>query len=99
LVRAGRLIEADREYRTALALHPELWDAQFGLADVALRSQKPEEAITELEELLKNNPDYVAGYQALAQLHSQYRKDAEKASYYLRRFKELTQQASPEISP
>ena len=90
LVRAGQLDDAEREYRTALTLQPDLWDARFSQADVAVRRQRPDEAITRLEELVADNPEYVAGYQALAQLYSRFHNDAEKATYYLLRFNEAT---------
>jgi hypothetical protein len=90
LMLVGKLEDADREFGLALALQPDLWDARFGQADVAARAQKPGEAIAKLEALIQDNPEYIAGYQALTQLYYRTRKDTAKAAYYLRRFKELT---------
>lgn len=90
LMMVGKLDDAEREFGLALTLQPDLWDARFGIADVTARRQKPEEAILKLEELVRENPSYTAGYQALAQLYYRTRIDTAKAAYYLRRFNELT---------
>jgi hypothetical protein len=89
LMLVGKLDDAEREFGVALTLQPDLWDARFGIADVIARRQKPEEAIMKLEELVRENPSYRAGYQVLAQLYYRTRIDTAKAAYYLRRFNEL----------
>ena len=90
LMLVGKLDDADREFGVALMLQGDLWDARFGRADVAARRQKPQEAIAMLQELIRDNPAYSAGYQALAQLYYRTRIDTAKAAYYLRRFNELS---------
>jgi hypothetical protein len=95
LILVGRLDDAEREFGIALDLQPDLWDARFGQADVAARRQKPEQAIVKLEELVRDNPEYVSGYQALAQLYYRTRIDTAKAAFYLRRFNEATKKTGP----
>ena len=90
LMLVGKLDDADREFRAALVLQGDLWDARFGQADVAARGQKPREAIARLEELVRDNPTYSPGYQALAQLYYRTRIDTAKAAAYLRIFQDLT---------
>lgn len=97
LILVGRLDDADREFTIALRLQPDLWDARFGRADVAARRPNPREAITMLEQLVRDNPEYSAGFQALAQLYYRSRIDTAKAAAYLRRFNELTRGEKPEL--
>ena len=96
LLLVGRLDDADREFVVALRLQPDQWDARFGRADVAARRSNPREAIAMLEQLIQDNPDYSAGFQALAQLYYRSRIDTAKAAVYLRRFNELTRGDRPE---
>ena len=96
LILVGRLDDADREFALALTLQPDLWDARFGQADVAARRPNAQKAITLLEELVKDNPEYSAGFQALAQLYYRAGIDSAKAAAYRRRFNELTRGQRPE---
>ncbi len=97
LMLVGKLDDAAREFATALTLQSDLWDARFGQADVDARRQQPSEAITKLEQLVQDNPDYSAGYQALAQLYYRFRRDTAKAASYLRKYNELmsSQESGP----
>ena len=97
----GRLDDADREFRVALMLQEDLWDARYGRADVAARRQLPQEAIVLLEALIEENPTYGAGYEALAQVYARTQGDPEKAAYYLRRFNELSVEvdSEPALTP
>ncbi|MBI4417573.1 MAG: tetratricopeptide repeat protein [Ignavibacteriales bacterium] len=71
LMMAGKLEEAEREFRTALALNPEYWSAYFALTQVPLRQNHPREAIRRLEALVKMNPKMLAAYQSIAQIYGQ----------------------------
>jgi tetratricopeptide (TPR) repeat protein len=90
LMLVGKLDDAEREFGVALRLQHDLWDARFGQADVASRREKPKDAIAILEQLVEDNPQYAAGYQALAQLYYRTRLDTARAAYYLRRYNDTS---------
>lgn len=80
----GHYAAAERAFARSLALQPDLWEARYGLADVAVRRRQPDEAIRRLETLVTDNPDYVAAYEALSKLYGGYRKDKRTAARYRR---------------
>jgi hypothetical protein len=80
----GHFAEAERAFKRSLALQPDLWDARFGQADLAVRRRRPAEAIRRLEALVRDNSDYVAGYEALSKLYEGFRQDKQKAAHYRR---------------
>ncbi len=85
LLMAGQLERAEDEFRAAVRLHPENWQAQFALAQIPLRRQQPAEAIARLQKLLDANPDMLAAYQSIAQIHGQM-GDTMKARLALEQF-------------
>jgi tetratricopeptide (TPR) repeat protein len=54
--RTGSVVEAEKDYRRALALDPERDDARFSLAQILL-SANPEEAREQFEQLRARQPD------------------------------------------
>lgn len=53
----GRRDEADRAFRTALRLHPRVFPAHLGLADIALADGNPQQAVALLNEAIAASPE------------------------------------------
>lgn len=89
LLLAGDVGRADQEVRKALELHPMFWDAQLTLALVAMRRDKPREAIDLLERLIKNNPSFAKAYQVLGEIYAQSGIDPKKVERYFEQYRLL----------
>lgn len=86
---AGQIDRAEDEFEKSIDLHPANWNAHFALAQLPLRRQRPAEAITRLQKLLKENPDMLAAYQSMAQIYGQM-GDTTRARMVLDRFRQET---------
>jgi len=71
LLMSGQLDAAEMEIKNALHLHSTYWEARLGMAQVLLRRNHPQEAVTELRNLVQMNPRMVAAYQTLEQIYAQ----------------------------
>ncbi|MEO8168760.1 MAG: tetratricopeptide repeat protein, partial [bacterium] len=88
-IATDRLEDAAREFTVALKLNPDLLESQIGLAQVAARQNRPEDAAAQLETIAQRNPNYPAVYRALSDLYRSFRPDSAKANKYLQRFNQL----------
>jgi len=68
LASAGRPDQAIEQFRIALQLKPQLVDTRFGLANAYAQAGLVREAIAELDELLRERPDWPAAEATLAWL-------------------------------
>jgi tetratricopeptide (TPR) repeat protein len=68
LAATGRNEEAERQFQNALEIQPELVNARFNLAHALAKAGKLNQAIENLEIILKNFPDDPAARQFLAEL-------------------------------
>jgi tetratricopeptide (TPR) repeat protein len=89
LLAIGKEADAEREIRTALALHPDSWEATFALAHLFIRRNDPDRALALLEEVLQKDPAYAPAYQELVQFYLTVKKDTATANGYARRHAEL----------
>jgi tetratricopeptide (TPR) repeat protein len=90
----GRLPEAEEHFRTAMRIFPEYWDAHAGLALMAARRSKPEDAIVQLEKILRENPRYANGYRAIAEVYRTFKIDTTKAGIYMQKYNELANEVT-----
>ncbi|MDY7095199.1 MAG: tetratricopeptide repeat protein [Acidobacteriota bacterium] len=65
---AGRMEDAERAFRTAVAADPLASTARVNLASVLLRRDKPEEAIQQLQIAQRLNPEHLEASRQLAAL-------------------------------
>jgi len=82
----GDLGKAEGEVRAALRLHPQYWDARATLAEISEGRNRSDEAVTILEDLIRDNPSYANGYRMLARLYASAQRDSVKALQYLERY-------------
>jgi len=80
--------EAGDEFRTALNLHPQYWDAMLGEAEARRMQGLPDSSLTTLRMLLNQNPAYAPGWIAMANAYES-RNDSSKAREYRNRYLEL----------
>lgn len=70
LLRAGRLAEAEAQYREALKLDPENRNALLGLGELAMRGNRLEEALGRLSRALELGPYDSEVHEKLARLYT-----------------------------
>lgn len=75
LVGSGKLDEAEKKYRQAIALDPEFFAATGSLAYVLTTQKRYDEAIELLNKALKKYPSYARGYWRLALVYKEQGKD------------------------
>ncbi|MBI5192689.1 MAG: tetratricopeptide repeat protein [Nitrospirae bacterium] len=68
--KAGRTIEAVREFKIALRLAPDYWDAHYNLGIIYSRQGHIDEAIEEYKTALKYNPIYADGHNILGIIYA-----------------------------
>jgi tetratricopeptide (TPR) repeat protein len=90
----GRLDQAEAEFTTALRLYPEFLEAQIGLAQIAARQNKTDDALTMLLAIAREHPSYPAVFRALADVYRFGKRDTLQANAYMQRFTELMQSES-----
>jgi tetratricopeptide (TPR) repeat protein len=88
LLAIGKDADAEREISTALALHPDSWEARIALAHVFQHRNDPDQALALLEEVAQKDPAYAPVYQELAQFYLTVKKDTAAASEYARQHAE-----------
>jgi tetratricopeptide (TPR) repeat protein len=71
LLRTVQLDAAEGEFQKALRLHPTYWEARLAMSQISLSRNRPQEAIYRLNELVRDNPGFLVGYQTLEQIYSQ----------------------------
>ena len=94
LMSLDQLDAAEQEFRTALRLHQDFWEARLALAEVAAKHNQPGVAIAQLDSVIQRNPSYAPGYRALAEVYQAFRLDTVKASQYYERFTQLSHGAA-----
>jgi len=67
-LKQGQLADAERCYRQRLALVPADPYAQLGLARVALQTSRPDEARRQVEQLLRDAPQFSSGHNLYAEM-------------------------------
>lgn len=90
----GRLEEASRELAAALRLYPEFVEAGVGLAQLATRQNRTDEALSLLQQLAREHPRTPAVFRALAEVYRHGKGDTVQARIHMQRFAELVQQES-----
>tara|TARA_R110000772_G_scaffold148001_3_gene258528 strand:- start:56434 stop:58680 length:2247 start_codon:yes stop_codon:yes gene_type:complete len=93
LLNRGDLPAAEKAYREALHLNPQLLPARLNLADLLRLLQREDEARSELQAALAIAPDSAAALHALGLLETRAGK-REEAMDYLRRAAELEEQGT-----
>ncbi len=68
LIQQGRDAEAEDAYQRVLAAHPDDGEALFTLGVLAMRHQRPDEALARLESIPEGHPARIAARPFLAQL-------------------------------
>ncbi len=91
----GNLEKGEDEYRAALRLHPILWEAQMGLAQIAVKRRDPQKGIAQLESLIRQNPAFAPAYRALAGVYQDFAIDTTKASEYRDAYDRLQSKPPP----
>ncbi len=79
-----RLEDAEKHFRTALKLDPDLWEARHFLVDTLRCLRKFEQAVQEQELLVEQRPRWPEGYNNLGDLYLRLRR-FEKAEQAFRR--------------
>jgi tetratricopeptide (TPR) repeat protein len=87
----GRFDRAAGEFAEALRLYPEFVEAQIGLAQIAARQNRTDDAIAALLAIAHTHPNAPAVYRALADVYRFGKRDTVQANAYLQRFTELIQ--------
>ena len=80
----GRLADARREYRTALAKIPSYGEAAFGLAELELREGRLQDSINAIVELLTVDPYHLGGLVRLGDLLCRAGMESEAGIAYRR---------------
>jgi tetratricopeptide (TPR) repeat protein len=80
--REGRGSTAFREYQRALRLEPDNPYPRLAIAGMLARDNVTQEAVTELERLREDHPDFVPGLLGLVRLDQSQQKWAEAAAIY-----------------
>ncbi len=71
LVATGRMAEATGEFQRALKLKPDFLNARFNLAHVEAKEGKREQAVREVQEILRESPEDIAAKKFLQELSGQ----------------------------
>jgi hypothetical protein len=85
----GRLQQSENEIRLAGMLNPFSPEIRLAVADIAVKKGSPQDAISVLENLVLEKPDYAPAYLALSKIHGNVGIDTSRARDYLRRYQEL----------
>jgi tetratricopeptide (TPR) repeat protein len=93
LLALGERERAGTELKEAVRLHPQFWDARTSLAEILVKTNRPDDAIASLEELLKENPSYAPGCGMLAELYATGRRDTVRAANYRERYARLLKES------
>jgi tetratricopeptide (TPR) repeat protein len=94
LLALGRVEEAENEIQNSLLLYPGSRNAQLANAEVAIRRNKPYDAITALEQVQKADPTDTESCRLLATIYRDFRIDSVKADELFIRYNELRKRKS-----
>jgi tetratricopeptide (TPR) repeat protein len=92
---SGRLEEARRELQLAARLHPGSVDVRAAQADLAVRQNRPTEAIALLESVIATDSTYANAYLVLSDLYRSTYRDFVRSA----RYRALWRQASARSDP
>lgn len=86
--RQGKWTEAEREYKEAITLDPQIDRGWYGLAVTYFNMKKYDEALLALEKTLKLNPYFAPAYSVLGNIYHR-KKDYESAESFYRKALEI----------
>ncbi len=81
LASVGKVAEGDALVKQAISITPNNTNYLITYAMICLNSNKTDEAITTITKVLKDNPDYLEGYNLMAKAYTQ-KGDATSAARY-----------------
>ena len=91
----GKLDAAETEVNQALRLHPAYREAKLLLAELSVKRNRPEEAVSRLEVLIRDDSTYPEAFRMLAQIYQTFHLDSVKGRTYLEQYDRLRNVANP----